>query len=81
MSEKELYRRLNAVFQDVFDDDSIEVGPDTTADDIEDWDSLEHITLIAAIEDEFRMKFKMSEVSTMKDVGEMVSIIAQRARR
>ena len=81
MSEKELYKRLNSVFQDVFDDDSIQVSPDTTADDIEDWDSLEHITLVAAVENEFGMKFKMKEISTMQDVGEMASIIAQRARK
>ena len=54
--------------------------PKTTADDIEDWDSLEHITLISAVEREFRMKFKMGEISSMKNVGEMASIIAARAK-
>ena len=48
--------------------------------DIEDWDSLEHITLISAVEREFRMKFKMGEISSMKNVGEMVSIIQSRAK-
>ena len=81
MASKETYRRLNRVFKEVFDDDSIHILPRTTAADIEDWDSLEHITLISAVEDEFGMKFKMSEVSTMKNVGEMVAIIEQRARR
>ena len=75
-----IYARLNEVFRDVFDDDSITVGPRTTADDIEDWDSLEHITLISAVERAFKMKFKMSEISSMKNVGEMVSIIEQRSR-
>ncbi len=70
--------RLNAVFRDVFDDDSICVNANTTADDIEDWDSLEHINLIAAVEEEFGMRFKMKEVSGMKNVGEMMSIIAER---
>lgn len=81
MTEREVYDRLNKVFQEVFDDRSIRVSPETKADDIEDWDSLEHITLIAAVEAEFRMKFRMSEVSTMKNVGEMAGIIAQRAKR
>lgn len=81
MTKNELFTRLDGVFQDVFDDDSIHVYEDTTADDIEDWDSLEHITLIDAIEEEFGMKFKMSEVSTMKNVGEMARIIAKRAKR
>ncbi len=50
------------------------------SDDIEDWDSLEHITLISAVEREFRMKFKMKEISSMKNVGEMAGIIQERAR-
>ena len=80
MDSKMIYARLNKVFRDVFDDDSITVTPKTTANDIEDWDSLEHITLIAAVEKEFKMKFKMGEISSMKNVGEMASIIAQRAK-
>ena len=79
MSEQEIYDRLNEVFRDVFDDDEITVNEDTTADDIEDWDSLEHINLIAAVEDEFGVRFKMGEVSSMKNVGEMVDIIKSRA--
>ena len=78
MNEKVLLQRLNAIFQEVFDDPSIRVNRNTTADDIDDWDSLEHITLISAIENEFRMRFKMNEVSTMKNVGEMAKIIASR---
>ena len=78
MSEEEIYERLNDVFRDVFDDDTIEVDDLTTADDIDDWDSLEHINLIAAVEKEFGIKFRMGEVSTMKDVGEMVEIIMDR---
>ena len=81
MNEKQVYARLNRIFQEVFDDDSIYVDANTTADDIEDWDSLEHITLIAAVEAEFKMRFKMNEVSTMKNVGEMASIIMKRAKR
>ena len=81
MDTREIFTRLNRVFQDVFYDDSIRVTPNTTADDIEDWDSLEHITLISAVEREFRMKFKMGEISSMKNVGEMASIIQQRAKR
>ena len=70
MDSKMIYARLNKVFRDVFDDDSITVNPKTTANDIEDWDSLEHITLIAAVEKEFKMKFKMGEIASMKNVGE-----------
>ena len=81
MTGNEIFARLNEVFRDVFDDDSIVVKPATTADDIEDWDSLEHITLISAVEKEFGMKFKMGEISSMKTVGEMAHIIAARATK
>ena len=81
MTGREIFTRLNKVFQDVFDDDSIRITPATTADDIEDWDSLEHITLISAVEKEFRMKFKMKEVTSMKNVGEMAAIVEARRKR
>ena len=77
----EIYERLNDIFRDVFDDDSISVTANTTAADIEDWDSLSHITLMAAVEDEFRMKFSMKELVEMKNVGEMVTIIAARRKK
>ena len=80
MELKQLYGRLNRVFQDVFDDDTIHITPRTTANDIEDWDSLEHITLIAAVERAFKMKFKMGEISSMKNVGEMAAIIQSRTK-
>ena len=79
MGEQEIFERLDEVFQDVFADDRIHVNASTTADDIEDWDSLMHITLISAVESEFGVHFTMGEVSTMKNVGEMVSLIKARA--
>ena len=75
MTREEVYETLNSVFQDVLDDESIEVHDETTSDDIEDWDSLEHINLIAAVEQEFGVKFNMGQVVSMKNVGEMVDII------
>lgn len=75
MSRDEIFEKLNEVFQDVFDDDTITVNDATTADDIEEWDSLEHINLIAAVEQEFGIKFNMGQVVSMKNVGEMADII------
>jgi len=75
MTKEEIYSRLNDVFRDVFDDDEIVVTPETTSEDIEDWDSLEHINLVAAVEQEFGIKFTMAQVVGMKNVGEMVDII------
>ncbi len=74
-----IYERLNEVFREFFDDEEIYLDADTTADDIEDWDSLNHITLMSAVEDEFGIRFTMGEVSGMKNVGEMVEIIKSRA--
>ena len=78
MTKNEVYERLTVVFRDVFDDEAIQINDATTADDIEDWDSIEHITLIGAVESEFGVRFKMGEVSGMKNVGEMVKIILDR---
>ena len=75
MNREEIFSRLNEVFQDVFDDDSISVNDETTASDIEDWDSLSHITLLSAVEDEFGIEFSMGQTVKLKNVGEMVDII------
>lgn len=77
MTREEAYKRLNKVFQDVFDDETIEVCDETTADDIDEWDSFEHINLVVAIEEEFSFKIPMGKVVTMKNVGEMVDIILE----
>lgn len=77
MTREEVYERLNEVFRDVFDDESIELHDETTADDIEDWDSFEHINLVVAVEEEFSFKIPMGKVITMKNVGEMVDIILE----
>ncbi len=78
MTREEVFERLNKVFRDVFDDDDITVTETTTSADIDDWDSLEHINLVAAVEQEFGIKFTMGQVVTMKNVGEMVDIILQK---
>ena len=78
MNREEVLNKLTEVFQDVFDDETIVITDETTADDIEDWDSLEHINLIVAVEQAFSIKFNMNEVTSMKNVGEMVDIILSR---
>ena len=78
MTRQEVYENLNEVFQYVFDDDSIEVNDETTANDIEDWDSFEHINLVIAVEKRFQVKFTVGEANEMKNVGEMVDIILER---
>lgn len=80
MTKAEAMEKLLPIFCEVFDDDSIILTDETTAADIDGWDSVEHFNLIAAVEDAFSMRFQMKEVSTMKNVGEMAEIIAQRAK-
>ena len=77
MTREEAFKRLTDVFREVFDDDSIELNEETTSDDVEDWDSFEHISLVVAVETEFSFKIPMGKVITMKNVGEMVDIILE----
>lgn len=78
MNRNDAAARLTNVFRDVFDDDSLTINDNTTSADVEDWDSIEHINLVAAVEAEFGMKFRMREVSGMKNVGEMLDIVCER---
>lgn len=77
MSREVVYERLNKVFREVFDDEDIVVKDETTSEDIDDWDSFEHINLVVAVEEEFSFKIPMGKVVTMKNVGEMVDIILE----
>ncbi|EOS80214.1 acyl carrier protein [Dorea sp. 5-2] len=77
MTREEVYVRLNEVFRDVLDDETIELNDQTVADDVDGWDSFEHINLVVAVEEEFSFKIPMGKVVTMKNVGEMVDIILE----
>jgi acyl carrier protein len=75
MSYEEIKSRLNKVFCKVFKDDSIVISEDTTAKDIEKWDSLTHLILISTTESEFGIKFKLKELISMKNVGDFLRSI------
>jgi acyl carrier protein len=70
--------RLNRVFQQVFDDDELQIDRQTSAKDVEGWDSLMHVTLIVNVEKAFKVKFSSSEVASLKDVGDLLDLIAAR---
>ncbi len=70
--------QLNRVFQQVFDDDELEITRETSAKDIEGWDSLMHVTLIVNVEKAFGVKFSSSEVAALKDVGDLIDLIDAR---
>lgn len=75
MTRESIFERLNEVFRDIFDDESITVVDATTADDIEDWDSLMHINLVSAVEDEFDVEFEMKDILALNNVGDFVDLI------
>lgn len=69
------FNRLKEVFLDVFDDDEIELSRDTTAADVDAWDSLMHVTLVLAIERQFGVRFSSTEVAQLVDIGELVDLV------
>lgn len=71
LSTNELIRESEIVFRDVLDNETITLTDETTADDIEEWDSLSHIQLIVAIEKRFKIRFQTSEITSYKNVGEL----------
>lgn len=77
MSREQIFSKLTTVFQSVFDDDSIELYDGTSSKDIDEWDSLTHITLISEIEDEFSIHFEMKDITKMQNVGELVDKIQE----
>ena len=66
---------LNGIFQTVFDDDTLQIQPEMTANDVDGWDSLSHINLILAIENHFKIRFNQKELLTFKNVGDLVKSI------
>lgn len=75
MNKSEIYEKLTDIFRENFDDDSIVLKPETTANDIEDWDSLEQINLIGRIESKLGIAFDIKETLTLENVGDMVELI------
>jgi acyl carrier protein len=81
MSLPEIQSKLNYVFQDVFDDPTIHLTPDTTAKDIDGWDSFAHINLVLTIEQEFKIKFATAEIESLQNVGHLTDVIQAKLNR
>jgi acyl carrier protein len=75
MERSEILEKLNGIFTDVLDNDDIKISETSTANDIEEWDSLTHIQLVVAIEKSFKVKFTTYEIQIWKNVGDMVNSI------
>ena len=78
MSREDVLSKVNDIFKDAFDNEDLVIGFQTTANDVEGWDSLMQMNLIDMIEDEFGMRFDMDEVVGMENVGSMIDIIISR---
>ena len=75
MTRNEVFSGIQDIFRDIFDADDLVISNTTNSDEIEDWDSLNHINLVSAIEKEFKIKFALGELMTVKDVGDMVDLM------
>lgn len=73
-----LIEKLNDVLRDIFDDDTINASRDTIAADVENWDSMGHIRLVLAVEESFDVKFATPEISSFKNVGDLVDLIEKK---
>ena len=78
MTDHEILERLTAIFRDILDDDDIELTPQTTAADIKDWDSANHINIVVSVEMRFGIKISNAQVEQLKNVGDFVALIAQK---
>ncbi len=75
MTADTVYEKMNLIFRDVFEDDSLVVGAETSAIDIPDWDSLTHVNLVVAVEKEFKIRFTTKEIRSLQNLGEWVTTI------
>ena len=78
MTRDQIESKLTTVFQDVFDDDDIVIRPDLAANDVAAWDSLTHIRMLMTVERAFKITFSVTEVSELKNVGELTDLILKK---
>ena len=78
MEKNEILAKVQEIFKDVLDNEDIVLSPETTADDIDEWDSLSHVQLVVAIEKEFKIKFTSREILSWSNVGDLIDCIARK---
>ena len=77
MDNTQILHKVEEVFRDVLDDDEITLAATTSANDIEEWDSLTHVELVRAVEKAFGIRFTSAEILAWKNVGEMVESVTR----
>jgi acyl carrier protein len=75
MERADVYEKLTGIFRKVFDNDSLEIHDELTANDVESWDSLTHMLLITEVENSFSVKFRLKDLNKMRNVGDLVDIL------
>ena len=78
MTDADLYETINDVFRGVLEDDSLNLTPDMTADDVDGWDSMNHIFIVVELEKRLGVKFHAAEMEELKNVGELVDLVKQK---
>ncbi len=70
-----LLAKLDEIFQDVLEDDELKLSPETTAKDVDNWDSLNHVRLMLTVEKSFGVKFSASEIGRLKNIGGLIKLV------
>lgn len=78
LTTNEILQRNSEIFRDILENDDIHLTSETTADDIEEWDSLTHIQLIVAVEKHYGIKFSAAEINSFQNVGDLCSTIEKK---
>jgi acyl carrier protein len=78
MNNQEIFEKIQTIFRNVFDNPELNIERSTNSSSIEDWDSLNHINLVVAIEKEFKTRFDLKDIQSLKDVGEMTDLVEKK---
>lgn len=78
MERNEILKQVNLIFIDTLDDEDVIIEENTTANDVDEWDSLTHIQLVVAIEKHFKIRFTAKEIQSWNNVGEMLNCIQEK---
>ena len=80
MTQRDIFIEVQQIFRDVFDDQELIIDNNTNSDSVDNWDSLNHINLVVAIERKFEIKFKLGELQNLKNVGEMINLLKEKIK-
>lgn len=80
-SRDQIITELEPIFQDVLDQPNLKLTPESNASNVEDWDSLAHVTLVGAVERQFKLKFTLAELQSLKNIGDMANLIGKKREK